>query len=107
MKTSQRKMRHTLLLATVLLATSGTVAAQAEISRGSILASSCFTCHGTDGKAIDPMPTLHGFSEQQIISAMQGFRAGMRSATVMDRHASGYSDEEIAELARYFGSMSK
>ena len=37
--------------------------------------------------------------------AMQEFRDGRRPATVMDRHAKAYSDEEIASIADYLSRI--
>jgi cytochrome subunit of sulfide dehydrogenase len=82
-------------------------AAQAEISRGAIIASTCFTCHGTDGISAGIMPSIYGRPAESMIEAMQGFRNGLRAATVMDRHASGYTDEEIVELAQYLSRVTK
>jgi len=31
----------------------------------------------------------------------------MRASTVMGRHASGYTDEEIKEVAEYLGNLGK
>ena len=38
-----------------------------------------------------------------IVSQMKAFKDGSRPATVMARHAKGYSDEDIAALAKYIG----
>ncbi len=36
---------------------------------------------------------------------MRAFRAGQRSATVMDRIAKGFTDDEIRQLATYFSAL--
>ena len=42
-------------------------------------------------------------AEQTFIDAMKGFQDGSRPATVMDRIAKAYSEDEIKGLAGYFG----
>jgi cytochrome subunit of sulfide dehydrogenase len=36
---------------------------------------------------------------------MQGFRSGARPATVMDRIAKGFTDEEVKAIADWFGAQ--
>ena len=105
MRRSTYMLRRPLILGAVLFACSGIAAAQPEISRGAIIASTCFTCHGTDGHAVGTMPSLNGLPAQYIEVVMRDFKARSRVATVMDRHASGYTDEEIVELANYIGQL--
>ena len=49
------------------------------------------------------MVALDGKTASAIEEAMQQFKTGARPATIMNRIAKGYSDEEIASIARYFG----
>ncbi|MBD3620176.1 MAG: c-type cytochrome [Chromatiales bacterium] len=79
--------------------------ASAEISRGQILASTCFACHGTDGKSPGAIPPINGYPAEVIERQLKGFRDGSRAATVMNRHAKGYTDEEIRLLAEYLGTL--
>ena len=64
----------------------------------------CFSCHGTDGRSSGAMPSLAGLSAQQAALALKEFKSGARSATVMARHAKGYSDAELEALANYIGA---
>ncbi|HEY5760913.1 MAG TPA: hypothetical protein VIU34_34030 [Steroidobacter sp.] len=48
------------------------------------------------------MPSLDSFTAEQIITAMQAFRSGSRPATVMNRIAKGFSDEEIKAIADWY-----
>lgn len=81
------------------------LSATAEVSRGQILASTCFACHGTDGKSPGAIPSLQGYSADILERQLKGFRDGTRAATVMNRHAKGYTDEEIRLLSEYLGSL--
>lgn len=72
------------------------------------LAASCAACHGTQGNAVSgdknvvSIPALAGVSKTDIISKLQTFKSGERSATVMHRHAKGLTADEITALADYF-----
>lgn len=76
-------------------------------SRGEILSLSCAGCHGTDGKSASIIPSIYGKSPDYIETALIDFKNGSRQSTVMDRHAKGYSDDEIHLIAEYFGNLSK
>ncbi len=40
-----------------------------------------------------------------MVAAMQAFRTGQRPATVMDRIARGFSDDEIKAIAAWFSAQ--
>ena len=73
-----------------------------EISRATMLSISCAGCHGTDGKSSGSIPTIGGKSSAFIATALREFSSGERAGTVMGRHATGYTDEEIQLIADYF-----
>lgn len=90
-----------------LLLICGTAAARetGEILRGEVLASTCFSCHGTDGKSAGSIPAINGIPAESLRRSLQEFRDGRRPATVMDRHAKAYTDEEIASIADYLSRI--
>ena len=47
------------------------------------------------------MQPLAGRPAEEIVAAMQTFRTGERSATVMDRIARGFTDEETRAIAAW------
>lgn len=100
-------MRRFLVLTVLLLCfvvpTSAVLAT--EVTRGVMLSNSCAACHGTDGKSPGAIPSISGKSAQFISQALHDFREGKRPATVMGRHASGYTDEEIELIADYFSKQ--
>jgi cytochrome subunit of sulfide dehydrogenase len=51
-----------------------------------------------------PAPRLAGQEAGVIAAAMQAFRSGQRPATVMDRIAKGFSDDEIKTMAAWFAT---
>ena len=71
------------------------------------MAASCFSCHGTHGQSQGGTPALAGIQRQHFIKQMQDFKSGARPATVMHRHAQGYSDAEIEKLAEYFAAQKR
>lgn len=76
------------------------------VDRGEMLANSCFSCHGYDGKATGAaIPPLENYPASLIISQMKAYRDGTREGTIMNRHAKGYTDEEIELMAKYIGKQ--
>ena len=67
-----------------------------------VLAGSCANCHGTDGHSPGAIPSLAGKKEDELLKSLGAFKSGDAKATVMTRIAKGYTDEQLAELARYF-----
>lgn len=77
--------------------------AQASTPDASLLAYTCFGCHGPGGNSNGPAaPTLAGASETYFADVMEAYKSGDRRATIMDRIARGYTKEEIGLLAGYF-----
>lgn len=67
-------------------------------------AASCLGCHTVEANG-GPVPPLGSFSAQQMVTAMQAFRSGSRPATVMNRIAKGFSDEETKAIADWYGRV--
>lgn len=67
---------------------------------------SCIDCHGAEGNApIDPTyPKLGGQYGDYIAHALQAYRAGDRQNPQMSPQATALTDQEISDLAAYFGS---
>lgn len=95
-----------ILAASVCLLGPGAAHAQ-EISRGSIIATTCYTCHGSKGVSPGAMPSINDIGPDRMARTLKEFRDGTRASTVMGRHATGYTDEEIVEVAQYFGKLQK
>lgn len=77
----------------------------AETERGELLASSCFACHSIDLEEPGNMPNLVGYPRDLMISQMQAFKDGSRVGTIMNRHAKGYTDEEIVLIADHYSTI--
>ena len=67
---------------------------------------SCIDCHGAEGNApIDPTyPKLGGQYGDYLAHALQQYRAGDRQNSLMTPQAASLTDQEISDLAAYFGS---
>ena len=97
-------MHFRTMLATALISAGAlTTAAPSEAQQlPTALALTCATCHGTDGKSPGSIPTIAGRPAKDLKDALVGFKTGTRHATVMNRLAKGYTDQEIDALADYF-----
>ena len=101
------------LLSGLLALTVGGAALAAETARSealtpsSLLAASCAACHNTQGRSLQGTPVLAGLTRDQFVGALKEFQAGSRKATVMHRHAKGYTEQEIELLADYFTAQKR
>ncbi|SEP75851.1 cytochrome subunit of sulfide dehydrogenase [Ectothiorhodospira magna] len=75
------------------------------VSRGALMATTCYACHGTDGRSSGTIPSIYGYPTEIMVAQMLAFRDGTRPSTVMDRHATGYTDEEIRLIAEHFSTL--
>jgi sulfide dehydrogenase cytochrome subunit len=68
-------------------------------------ATSCSGCHAASAAVETPVPRLVGRPAPEIVAAMSDFRTGLRPATVMDRIAKGFSEEETAAIAAWYSEQ--
>jgi sulfide dehydrogenase cytochrome subunit len=69
------------------------------------LARTCNNCHGVNGVSAGPsMPSIGGQSEAYLKQVMMQWKSGERASATMTRLIKGYSDEQIAGLAKYFAA---
>lgn len=87
-------------LSTIMAVALLPMAALAQSADPRLLALSCAGCHGPEGHSPGAVPSLYGHSETALTAALRGFRDGHLPSTVMGRVAKGYSDAEIAAVAR-------
>jgi cytochrome subunit of sulfide dehydrogenase len=66
---------------------------------------SCSGCHPTSARVTSPVPRLNGLDRAAFVRAMQDFRSGQRTATVMDRIAKGFTDAEIQAIAAWYAAQ--
>lgn len=65
----------------------------------------CSGCHPASDKVSSPVPRLAGRNPEDIVEAFKAFRYGERYASVMDRIAKGFSDDEVRAIAEWYGAQ--
>jgi len=102
-------MRMSLALA--LLAFIAALPAYAQGNAGAAKAknSMCIGCHGipmykTAFPEVYSVPMIAGQTPDYIVKALQAYRAGERSHPSMQGVAKSLSDQDMADLAAYYGS---
>ena len=73
--------------------------------RASPGAASCSGCHAVGTAAASSVSRLYGRDADEIMTAMTGFRDGTLPATVMDRIAKGFSDDELRAIAAWLAAQ--
>lgn len=96
-----KALRAAVAIATVM-ASSLPVLAASEPPPG---AASCSGCHASGAAAASPMTRLYGRDAGEIMTAMTGFRDGSLPATVMNRIAKGFSDDELRAIAAWLAAQ--
>lgn len=71
---------------------------------GEYLSSECTTCHRRDGE-YDGIPAIIAWPEEDFVIAMHAYKREIRPHPVMQMMAGRLTDEEIAALAAYFGTL--
>lgn len=94
---------HIFLVGIASLAIAGPAVAQsADVS---VLAATCAACHNRNAEGSGGIPGLRGQQQAYLAGQLRAFKAGTRPATVMNRFAKGYTDDEIAGLALHFSRL--
>jgi sulfide dehydrogenase cytochrome subunit len=68
-------------------------------------AASCSGCHTSGVAAAGSVSRLYGRDAGEIMTAMTGFRDGSLPATVMNRIAKGFSDDELRAIAAWLAAQ--
>jgi sulfide dehydrogenase cytochrome subunit len=99
-----QKKKRTLVLACGLLAGAMLLSSPASAEpTAEILSDTCAGCHGFDGNSAGPaMPNIAGQPAEYTKDIMMGFQSGERSATIMDRIAKGYTEQQIGTIANFY-----
>jgi len=86
------------------LLTAGVAAAQDGPS-GQAMVQTCYVCHGPEGRSAEAVPALLRGQKEFVVRQMIEFKADRRPATIMNRIAKSYSDEQIAAIADYLAGL--
>ncbi|HEY3148014.1 MAG TPA: hypothetical protein VGJ75_16785, partial [Dongiaceae bacterium] len=68
-------------------------------------ATSCSGCHSSKAAAGSSVARMYGRDAGEIMTAMTGFRDGSLPATVMNRIAKGFSDDELRAIAAWLAAQ--
>ena len=93
------------MLAATVPAKATSVSASVAASAPPPGAASCSGCHGLRDNASSALPGIYGRDPQDIATAMAAFRDGTRPATVMNRIAKGFSEDEIRAIAAWLATQ--
>ncbi|WP_439572722.1 c-type cytochrome [Phreatobacter sp.] len=84
----------------------GAVAAQSgDRALGEYLSADCVTCHQISGRQTAGVPAIVGLPEDAFVALMNSYKRRERDNQMMQTMAARLSEEEIAALAAYFGSL--
>lgn len=70
-----------------------------------VLAGGCAGCHGTDGQLSGQVPVIAGQPADELEAQLLRFKNDEAFATVMNRIAGGYTEEELRRLAQHFSAI--
>lgn len=84
-----------------------TFATEYDPIRGQMLSLSCASCHGTDGKSEAITPYIAGMGKASIYQILLDYKNGKRTETMMQKHAKGFTDEELEQIAYYFSNVQR
>ncbi len=64
----------------------------------------CVVCHGPKEAGQAEIPTLANYPAKKMAEMLAGFKADQKPATIMNRIAKAFSDEQIAAIAEHLGT---
>ena len=99
---SQMKALCVAVAIATVMASSPPVLAASEPPPG---AASCSGCHTSGAAAASSVSRLYGRDAGDIMTAMTGFRDGSLPATVMNRIAKGFTDDELRAIAAWLAAQ--
>lgn len=76
----------------------------ADPAYGQYLSSECVTCHRADGQD-KGIPAIVGWPADQFVAALKSYKDKDRDNQIMQTIAGRLSDDEMAALAAYYGSL--
>lgn len=76
-----------------------------DLALGEYLSAECVTCHQISGRQVAGIPAIIGLPEEAFVAMMDSYRRRERENQVMQAMAVRLSQEEVAALAAYFGSL--
>jgi cytochrome c553 len=79
-----------------------------DVGAGQKRAAACFACHNADGiSKIPGTPHLAGQDRAYVETAHKAYRDGTRQNPTMNAMAKPLSDQDIGNIAAYFGMLKR
>lgn len=74
----------------------------------SVQAGSCVNCHIAEERSSNVIPVIAGLPEELLLAQLLAFKSDTPppNTTIMNRLVKGFSDDEIAALAKHFSQTS-
>ena len=99
-------LRATALVLTLAFAVSASASPTGNAAAGKKKAGTCAACHGDGNKTLnDTYPKLAGQYPEYLSKAMHEYKSGKRKNAIMGAQAQALSEQDIADLAAYFGAQ--
>jgi cytochrome c553 len=114
MDAEKQVMKKFAILCSVMMFASGAAMAQSgDAERGQELSQTCAACHGPDGNSpAGDFPSIAGQHEKYLIKQLHDFQTGNetngeegRYNVLMADQVAGLDDQDIRDLAAYFGAQ--
>ncbi len=101
------KLRNLLVVGLLVVSAPSAFSHKGDASAGEAKSVVCAACHGQDGNSTIPVnPSLAGQNYTYLKRTLLDYRSGVRKNAIMNGQASGLSDEDIANLSKYYSLQS-
>ncbi len=95
-----------IVLVVLAIFASQLMAQDGDADKGKALSATCVACHGADGNSVNPIwPTIAGQHPQYIERQLKLYKSGDRKNAVMMPMVMGLSEQDMTDLAAYFGQQ--
>lgn len=101
-------MKHLAILALLGMVASAQAWAvpTGNADQGKTKSTTCAACHGVDGNSQAAMfPRLAGQHPDYLYQALTEYKSGERKNAIMSGQVTNLSEQDMADLAAYFGSQ--
>lgn len=106
MKNARKQNQKNLIVSIFLFLTLSEVSlAEDNPTALELIAATCFSCHGYQGRSITAIPSIAGYEYDNMVAIMKNMKTNISDYTIMNRIAKGYDDYTIASLAKYFSEQ--
>lgn len=99
------KLKRIILVAALICAAPA-FAFKGDAEVGKTRSAACAACHGVDGNSVIPVnPSIAGQNYTYLTHVLKDYRSGNRKNPIMNGIAAALTDDDIANLAKYFSTQ--